>query len=145
MLCTPSVTPDAPAVSTSRREAATALRKAMQHVMARTNRVNRGRERRRERRTPFPQLFKIAPTDPQCGTLQGEPIVVVGKHLSPGGIDFYHCEPLPFRWVTAWLEGDGGQRHAVLVELLWCRFNKHGWYENGGRFVRLLGETAMVA
>jgi hypothetical protein len=26
----------------------------------------------------------------------------------------------------------------VLVDLKWCRFTRHGWYESGGRFLQIV-------
>jgi hypothetical protein len=25
-----------------------------------------------------------------------------------------------------------------MMDLTWCRFGRHGWYENGGRFLQIL-------
>jgi hypothetical protein len=32
------------------------------------------------------------------------------------------------------LETAGGTKLGFLIELSWCRFTRHGWYESGGRF-----------
>ena len=140
MLLTPSALEDDSCMA-SRRQTNDELRGTVQQIMAGTQLQNRVSERRREQRTPFPYLIKLAPVDNDGETPVGEGIVVVGKHLSTGGIDFYHREPLPHRWMIAWLQQGGGRLCAVLVELLWCRFNQHGWYENGGRFVRLVNQA----
>jgi hypothetical protein len=26
----------------------------------------------------------------------------------------------------------------LVVELAWCRFSRHGWYDNGGRFIAVI-------
>ena len=140
MLLSPNVPAENPSAAHSQQDRATELRDAVQVIMAGTQHECRVSERRREHRTPYPYLIKLAPAAADGQPAADEEIVVVGKHLSTGGIDFYHREPIPHRWMIAWLES-GGQLHSVLVELLWCRFNKQGWYENGGRFVRLVGGT----
>ena len=33
------------------------------------------------------------------------------------------------------LEGPRGAWFAFLIDLKWCRFTRHGWYESGGRFL----------
>lgn len=97
-----------------------------------------GRQRRNEQRFPYPQLIRMAPVGSDGRSPLGESIVVVGKHLSARGIDFYHREPLPHRRMIAWLETKGGQTHTVLIELLWCRFTSKGWYDNGGRLLKVV-------
>ncbi|MGO8689322.1 MAG: hypothetical protein ACLQLG_06785 [Thermoguttaceae bacterium] len=92
-------------------------------------------ERRRESRHPFPYLIHLWPVGSDGRTPCGERIVVAGKHLSQRGLGFYHREPLPYRRMVAALESEGGRPVAFLVDLTWCRFTKHGWYESGGRFL----------
>ena len=70
--------------------------------------------------------------------LKGETIVVLGKHLSERGLDFYYEAPLPHRRVIASWEGRDGIWLALLLDLRWCRSTKHGWYENGGRFLQVV-------
>ena len=96
----------------------------------------RGRlERRADARYPYPYLVHLTPVQPCGRKLAGEAVVVVGRHLSEHGITFYHPKPLPFRRVIATLETANGARLAFLLNLTWCRFTRHGWYESGGRFL----------
>ena len=95
-------------------------------------------ERRRESRHPFPYLVHLSPVGDDGRTPCGESIVVVGKHLSQRGIGFYHPQPLPHRRMIASLESGGGHWMGFLVDLTWCRFTKHGWYESGGRFLEVV-------
>jgi hypothetical protein len=91
-------------------------------------------ERRRERRHPFPYPVRLVPVDGD-GEAIGAPIVVVGKHLSSHGLDFYYREAISHRRVIAAFDV-GSERHVeMLMDLAWCRFGGHGWYENGGRFL----------
>ena len=92
-------------------------------------------ERRRERRYPFPHLIRLTPVAADGRTPCGESIVVVGKHLSERGLGFYHAQPLPYRKMIAAVESPNGQWLSFLVDLNWCRFTKHGWYETGGRLL----------
>jgi hypothetical protein len=95
-------------------------------------------ERRGDRRYPFPYLVQLIPLDEDDQTLLGEPIVVVGKHISERGLGFYHPKPLPHRRMIASLETATGVRVGFLIDLTWCRFTRHGWYESGGRFLQVV-------
>jgi hypothetical protein len=91
-------------------------------------------ERRSETRYPFPYLVHITPVAADGVTVQGETMVVVGKHLSEQGLGFYHPKPLPYRQVIASLENNGHWL-GFLLDLKWCRFTRQGWYESGGRIL----------
>jgi hypothetical protein len=91
-------------------------------------------ERRSETRYPFPYLVHLTPVAPDGTTVEGETVVVVGKHLSEQGLGFYHPKPLSYRRVVASLESNG---HWIgfLLGLKWCRFTRQGRYESGGRIL----------
>jgi len=91
-------------------------------------------ERRRENRYPFPYLVRLMPVD-EALVPQGETLVVVGKHLSPCGLGFYHPQPLPHRRMIVSLEAGEQGWLSFLIDVTWCRFTKQGWYESGGRFL----------
>jgi hypothetical protein len=93
-------------------------------------------ERRGGRRYPYPYLVRLTPVAEDGVTPEGEPVVVVGKHLSENGLGFYHPKPLPYRRVIAALETSCGTWLRFLVDVTWCRFRKQGWYESGGRFLQ---------
>jgi hypothetical protein len=93
-------------------------------------------ERRRERRFPYPHLVYLSPVGPDGNTPAGDPIVVIGKHLSEGGLGFFHQHPLACRRAIVSLEMADGQWLGLMIDLTWCRFTRHGWYESGGRFLR---------
>lgn len=93
-------------------------------------------ERRASHRYPYPYLVYLTPVGADGATPEGDPIVVVGKHLSERGFGFYHPKPLPFRRMIATLEATNGVRLGFLIDLTWCRFTRHGWYESGGRFLQ---------
>ncbi len=92
-------------------------------------------ERRQDTRYPFPYLVHLTPVGDDGVTPEGEPIVVVGKHLSERGLGFYHPKPLAHRRMIASLQAVGGRWIGFLIDLNWCRFTKQGWYESGGRFL----------
>jgi len=92
-------------------------------------------QRRRNQRYPFPHLVQLTPVGADGVTPEGETMVVVGKHLSEQGLDFYHSKPLPYRRMVASLEAGAGWI-SLLIDLTWCRFTRQGWYESGGRFLQ---------
>ncbi len=92
--------------------------------------------RRREKRHPYPYPIYLTPVARDGKTPEGKTLVVVGKHLSEHGLDFYHREPLPYRRVIASLACGSGAWVGLLMDLSWCRFCRHGWYDNGGRFLQ---------
>jgi hypothetical protein len=95
-------------------------------------------ERRGEQRYPYPYLVHLTPVAADGVTAVGESLVVVGKHLSERGLGFYHPRPIAYRRVIATLETTSGQRLGFLLDLNWCRFTRQGWYESGGRFLRVV-------
>lgn len=97
-----------------------------------------GWDRRVDRREPFPYPMYVTPVADDGSVRKGETIVVLGKHLSERGLDFYYEAPLPHRRVIVSWEGRDGSWLALLLDLRWCRSTKHGWYENGGRFLQVV-------
>jgi hypothetical protein len=95
-------------------------------------------ERRASRRVPYPYLVRLVPVSADGRTPLAEPVVVVGKHLSECGLDFYHHQLLPYRRMIASFHVGKGRAVELLLDLTWCRFTKLGWYENGGRFLQAL-------
>ena len=94
-------------------------------------------ERRRESRYPYPYPIHLTPYAASGKPDVESTFVVIGKHLAPHGIDFYCRQPLSHRRVIASLDGREGWI-GLVVELAWCRFNRHGWYDNGGRFISVV-------
>lgn len=94
-------------------------------------------ERRRDLRHPYPYPIFLTPLEDDGETPASTSLVVVGKHLSERGVDFYCHEPLPYRRVIASLEWSKDAWIGLLLELTWCRFTRFGWYDNGGRFLRV--------
>ena len=57
------------------------------------------------------------------------------ENIFQRGLGFYHPQPLPHRRMIASLESGNGHWLGFLIDVTWCRFTKHGWYESGGRFL----------
>lgn len=93
-------------------------------------------ERRRDQRYPYPQLITLRPVGIDGVTPLDEQLVVVGKHISESGLGFFHPHPLPHRRVVATMPTTTGATLALLLDVSWCRFTRHGWYESGGRFLQ---------
>ncbi len=94
-------------------------------------------DRRAKPRHPYPHLIRITPTS-RDGEPCSQSLHVVGKHISQDGIGFFHHESLPYRYIVAEFGMPNDQAVEVLVNLVWCRFIYDGWYDSGGRFVRLM-------
>jgi hypothetical protein len=92
-------------------------------------------ERRTVQRFPYPNLLYLTPVAADGMTPAGDSIVVVGKHLSERGLGFFYQYPLPNRRMIASLEGKDARYVGFLVDITWCRFTQHGWYDSGGRFL----------
>jgi hypothetical protein len=95
-------------------------------------------ERRTDHRYPYPNLVHLTPVGADGHTPEGEPVVAAGKHLSERGLGFFHQGPLPYRRMIVSLETDDGGWVGFLIDLTWCRFTKHGWYESGGRLMQVV-------
>lgn len=123
------------AAGTARRGDTIAL--GVRQALAAAQSGRPGLERRREARYPYPYPVYLTPVIDDVPAAE-RTIVVIGKHLSEHGLDFYHREPLADRQVIASLDGGAAGWVGMLLELTWCRFSRHGWYDNGGRFVSLV-------
>jgi hypothetical protein len=93
-------------------------------------------ERRADQRFPYPKLLYLTPVSEDGISPAGDSIVVVGKHVSERGLGFFYQRPLPNRRMIASLEGREGGWVSFLVDITWCRFTRHGWYDSGGRFLQ---------
>lgn len=93
-------------------------------------------ERRNTNRAAIPYLLRVTPLDEERQPDHDDATIVVGKNLSRRGISFYHERPISHR--RAWIElvQPGLGTFVAEVDITWCRFNKPGWYESGGRLVR---------
>jgi hypothetical protein len=93
-------------------------------------------ERRKYHRYPYPQIVHLTPIDEAGEGLPDETTTVVCKHLSERGLGFFHQQPLAHRRVIASLESPHMRWLAFVLDVGWCRFTRHSWYESGGRFLQ---------
>ena len=98
-------------------------------------------DRRTEFRNPYPFLVALTPVDGEGTDLSEDSVVVVGKDLSEHGFGFFHREPFPYRRAIVTLSDSSGYSVRLLIDLAWCRFTTHGWYESGGRFLEVVSES----
>ena len=91
---------------------------------------------RSQQRIPFPKLVALSPLQDDGQTLATETIHVVGRNLATLGFDFYHQEPIPFRFAMVSLPINAQHFVHFQLKITWCRFLKPRWYDSGGRFVR---------
>ena len=110
------------------------IARCVQFALQGTSTTRTHDERRRQKRHPFPYPVRLIPVDAR-GEAAGQPIVVIGKHLTNQGFDFYFQHPVSYRRVIACFDCESSERVEILMDLAWCRFSVHGWYENGGRFL----------
>jgi hypothetical protein len=95
-------------------------------------------ERRGFERRPYPQLIRLTPVlDAELKSPQSA-AHVVGRNLALRGLDFYHVEPIPFRFAVVSLPRTENEMVHLLMKLAWCRFLRQGWYHSGGPFVRVV-------
>lgn len=107
------------------------------HLALRNVDANRGfNENRLEARHPYPYPVHLTPLDADGRLILDDTVVVLGRHLSDHGLDFYHREPLGGRRFIASLPVGTNGWIAFVLELSWTRFSRHGWYDNGGKFLQ---------
>lgn len=120
-----------------RRATANEIRNCVRRIMCGWPQKTTGQERRRARRQPYLHAIDMTPVSETDTTPIGKNIVVLGKQLSDFGLDFYYREPLHYRRMIASFPTGDGRWTGLLLDLTWCRFGRHGLYENGGRFLRV--------
>ena len=111
---------------------------AIHSAIAALDSPRRAVERRREARHPYPYPLHLTPLDESSRPEVDRTFVVIGRHLASHGLDFYSRQPLAERRVIATLDCGSEGWIGLLLELNWCRFSRHGWYENGGRFLSVV-------
>lgn len=135
------ISPSVPARSSANAESQEAkLRRTVGRLINRVLPKPVTNERRQDFRYPYPHLVRLTPIGSGGIPLEAESVVVVGKNITERGIDFFHQEALPYRRAILTLEADDGTEIGVLTDLLWTRFTRQGWYDNGGRFIELVAQ-----
>jgi hypothetical protein len=113
----------------------------VQRALAGKQPITRRIERRRDVRYAYPYPLTLLPLD---AVLRGEStlaIPAIGKHVAMHGIDFYTTSPVAAKEVVCQFHSPC-ENFALVLELNWCRHNAQGWFENGGRFLRVWRPTA---
>ena len=125
--------PAAPALLTGRRQ--DRIAQFVSSAMSAVEPARRSVERRREARYAYPYPIHLTPLAADGQAVPAETFVVIGKHLAPHGVDFYSPHPIAHRRAIVSLDCGVEGWIGLVVELAWCRFSRHGWYDNGGRFI----------
>lgn len=92
--------------------------------------------RRSELRTSFNGAIVLTPFDAGSSSPNGEPRLVRGRNVSLHGISFEHETPLPHRDIVLTFALPDGCVESLVTRLMWCRFNRDGRYQSGGRLLR---------
>lgn len=95
-------------------------------------------EMRSSERTPYPNLIGLTPLKNESLREMGEPFYVVGKRIGLGGIDFFHNDKIEFHYALASFERNDDEHAHFVLKITRCKFRRPGWYESGGRFVKLV-------
>ena len=114
------------------------VRRQVWDILARMYPPGKITERRIAQRFPYPHLLYLTPVGNDGLSPAGDSVVVVGKDLSEHGLGFFYQQPLPDRLMIASLELPDSQWTGFLIDITWCRFTQHGWYDSGGRFLRMV-------
>ena len=124
-----------PSALDAHRTASAEISRLVGRLVSDTSRPSRPSERRAHQRHAYPHPIRLWPLDKQ-GRPTGEYIMVIGRNVSAGGLEFFHRDPLPHRRVIVSFDASDGRTHSLTVELLWCRFQQQYWYVNGGPISR---------
>ncbi len=120
------------------------LRARVERIL-RKNRRLLSVEHRTVSRWPLPVLLELRPLEREVPAALAIRLVVVGKDLSESGIGFFHDSPIPYRRGIVTFHPSDGASLSVEVDLSWCRFTRMGWYESGGRLIRLVDDNDLLA
>lgn len=106
--------------------------------------LERRMERRLDARYAYPYPLTLTPIEAVLRGNWTSNIAAIGKHITVHGLDFYTTAPLAAKEVIC-------QFHlanvacSLVIELTWCRHNSQGWFENGGKFVRVWKAPASMS
>ncbi len=128
-----------PTTLASSPEPSTGLFEAIDQIVIWAHDQRVAQERRTNIRHPFPFLVRAIPADRLGNRLPEPALTVIGKHVSFEGFGFFHTTPLAHRHVVVEFTIDPEDPPIrLLLDLIWCRFLREGWYDSGGRFVKVL-------
>lgn len=95
-------------------------------------------ERRNSERIHYPFPVFLTPYDSKGELKTDDSFGVIGRQLSQNGFDFFHREPIAEKRVVASFEYSPDRWLGMQLELNWCRFGRHGYFENGGEFISVV-------
>jgi hypothetical protein len=95
-------------------------------------------DRRGDKRAAFPHLLTLTPIADDEIRPTGDPVTVVGKYLAERGLDFYHCDAIPFKRTIVSFDSNLQLDTQLVLSIAWCRFLRPGWYDSGGRFTHIV-------
>lgn len=95
-------------------------------------------ERRNSERIHYPFPVFLTPYDREGSLMTDDSFGVIGRQLSQKGFDFFHREPIADKFVVASFEYSPDRWLGMHLKLNWCRFGRHGYFENGGEFVSVV-------
>lgn len=116
----------------------------VRRIVAGKQPIDRRIDRRKDVRYAFPYPLKLLPVDAALRAEYRGAISAIGKHLTLHGIDFYCTHPIAAKEVICEFDA-GPSRLSIVLELNWCRHNAQGWFENGGKFLRIWKAPAELA
>ena len=107
--------------------------------LASWNASSRVIECRVSHRIAYHRPMLVTPLDDRTAQPVGEPMMVAARDISLAGVSFVHRDPLSCRAVVCTFEPhEEDSSESVIVRLTWCRFTRHGYYQSGGNFVRIV-------
>lgn len=92
-------------------------------------------EQRNSARFDYASPVYLTPLDAKGRPLFEDSFGVLGRQISEKGFDFFHKDPIPHQFVIASFEYSPSRWVGIKMKLKWCRFAKHGYFENGGEFL----------
>ena len=95
-------------------------------------------ERRNYPRFDYSMPVFLTPLDEAGEPQLDETIGVIGRQISEKGFDFYNKDPIAAKFVIASFEFSPNRWLSLKMNLKWCRFGRHGYFENGGEFLEVV-------
>ena len=113
------------------------ISEATRQILRRAQTLWQGPERRAQQRLPLAQLIHMVPLGNDLKPAS-KPVYVVGKNLALLGLDFFHPAPIVQRFAIVSFQSGTASWIQFLMKITWCRFLRSGWYDSGGKFIKLV-------
>lgn len=102
-------------------------------------------ERRNSERINFPFPVFLTPIQADGSLDVDESFGVIGRQISDRGFDFYYHHPIADKEIIASFEYSPDRWLGMKIKLNWCRFGRHGFFENGGEFLEVVDSPFGIA